>query len=173
MTNTPAPGASSPVRQKTAASEARGARLLVGLIGGAFLLLIAAFVSMIFLAQGEVRLNAVGPIAAAPGAERGGVVFHGTANIWEVRGRLTQDDARQVSLAIDLVGPTAQPAPAGLQLSLSLERADGTGTPIPLDHRLVRPGSLVATIAPLETGQWRLRLTLPEIEALQEFSVEP
>ena len=101
------------------------------------------------------------------------MVFHGTANIWEVRGRLTQDDARQVSLAIDLVGPTAQPAPAGLQLSLSLERADGTGTPIPLDHRLVRPGSLVATSAPLETGQWRLRLTLPEIEALQEFSVEP
>ena len=168
MTNAPRPGS------RTAAPPgAPGARWLVGLVGGAFLLLIAAFVSMVFLAQDEVRLNAVGPIAAAPGAERGGVVFHGTANIWEVRGRLTQDDARQVSLAIDLVGPTAQPAPAGLQLSLSLERDDGTGTPIPLDHRLVRPGSRVATSAPLETGQWRLRLTLPEIEALQEFSVEP
>lgn len=173
MTNTPARGASSPSRQRAAASEARGARLLVGLIGGAFLLLIAAFVGMIFLAQDEVRLGAVGPVAAAPDAERGGVVFHGTANIWEVRGRLTQDSARRASLAIDLVGPTAQPAPPGLQVRLSLERTDGTGAPIALGHRLVRPGSLVATSAPLEAGQWRLRIALPEIEAVQEFSVEP
>lgn len=173
MTKSPTPGSAPTAGQAAAASGARSARLLVGLIGGVFLLLIAAFVGMIFLVHDEVRLNAVGPIAAAPGAERGGVVFHGTANIWEVRGRLTQDNARQVSFAIDLVGPTAQPAPAGLQLSLSLERTDGTGTPIPLDHRLVRPGSLVASSAPLETGPWRLRLTLPEIEALQEFSVEP
>ena len=50
---------------------------VVGLIGGAYLLLIAAFVSMIFLAQGEVRLNAVGPIAAAPGAVRQGVTVAG------------------------------------------------------------------------------------------------
>lgn len=168
MTNAPRPGS------RTAAPPgARGARWLVGLVGGAFLLLIAAFVSMVFLAQDEVRLNAVGPIAAAPGAERGGVVFHGTANIWEVRGRLTQDGARRALLAIDLVGPTSQPAPAGLPLRLELERVDGTGAAVALEHRLVRPGSLVATSAALEPGQWRLRIALPEIEAVQEFSVEP
>ena len=168
MTNAPRPGS------RTAAPPgARGARWLVGLVGGAFLLLIAAFVGMIFLAQDEIRLNAVGPIAAAPGAERGGVVFHGTANIWEVRGRLTQDGARRALLAIDLVGPTSQPAPAGLPLRLELERVDGTGAAVALEHRLVRPGSLVANSAPLEPGPWRLRIALPEIEAVQEFSVEP
>ena len=51
--------------------------------------------------------------------------------------------------------------------------ADGTGTAQALEHRLVGPGSLVATSAPLETGRWRLRITLPEIEAVQEFRVEP
>jgi len=168
MTNAPRPGS------RTAAPPgARGARWLVGLVGGAFLLLIAAFVGMIFLAQDEIRLNAVGPIAAAPGAERGGVVFHGTANIWEVRGRLTQDAARQANFAIDLVGPTGQPAPADLALRLSLEPADGAGSAQALAHRLVGPGSVVASSAPLETGRWRLRIALPEIEAVQEFRVEP
>ena len=162
-----------PDRQSAAAAEARGARLLVGIIGGGFLLLIAAFVGMIFFVHDEARLNAVGPIAAAPGAERGGVVFHGTANIWEVRGRLTQDAARQASIAIDLIGPTGQPAPADLALRLGLEHADGAGTAQALEHRLIGPGSLVASSAPLETGRWRLRITLPEIEAVQEFRVEP
>jgi hypothetical protein len=167
MTRTPAPG------QATAAPAARGARVIVGIIGGLFLLLIAAFVGMIFFVHHEARLNAIGPIAAAPGAERGGVVFHGTANIWEVRGRLTQDASRQASVAIDLVGPTGQPAPADLALSLGLERAEDSGAAHTLDHRLIRPGSLVATSAPLEAGRWRLRITLPEIEAVQEFRVEP
>ena len=162
-----------PDRQSAAAAEARGARLLVGIIGGGFLLLIAAFVGMIFFVHDEARLNAVGPIAAAPGAERGGVVFHGTANIWEVRGRLTQDAARQANVAIDLVGPTGQPAPADLALRLSLEPADGAGSAQALAHRLVGPGSVVASSAPLETGRWRLRIALPEIEAVQEFRVEP
>lgn len=164
---------SKPDRQASAASEARGARVLVGIIGGGFLLLIAAFVGMIFFVHGEARLNAIGPIAAAPGAERGGVIFHGTANIWEVRGRLVQDAARQASIAIDLIGPTGQPAPADLAVRLGLEHADGTGAPQALEHRLVGPGSLVAITAPLETGRWRLRITLPEIEAVQEFRVEP
>ncbi len=76
---------------------------------------------MIFFVHDEARLNAVGPIAAAPGAERGGVVFHGTANIWEVRGRLAQDAARQANFAIDL-SAHRPPAPADLALRLSLER---------------------------------------------------
>ena len=163
----------APAGATDATSAARGARVLVGIIGGGFLLLIAAFVGMIFFVHHEARLNAVGPIAAAPGAERGGVVFHGTANIWEVRGRLTQDAARQANFAIDLIGPTGQPAPADLALRLALEHADGTGTAQALEHRLIGPGSLVASSAPLETGRWRLRITLPEIEAVQEFRVEP
>ena len=56
-----------PDRQSAAAAEARGARLLVGIIGGGFLLLIAAFVGMIFFVHDEARLNAVGPIAAEYG----------------------------------------------------------------------------------------------------------
>ena len=155
---------SKPDRQASAASEARGARVLVGIIGGGFLLLIAAFVGMIFFVHDEARLNAVGPIAAAPGAERGGVVFHGTANIWEVRGRLTQDAERKVSFAIDLVSPTGQPAPADLPLHLGLEPVDGGGPAVALDHRLIRSGSLVATSVPLEAGRWRLRIALPEID---------
>lgn len=164
---------SRPAQQPSASAEVRGARVLVGIIGGVFLLLIAAFVGMIFFVHDEARLNAVGPIAAAPGAERGGVVFHGTANIWEVRGRLMQDDARQVRFAIDLVGPTGQPAPPELAVRLALERADVDGAVTPLAHRLLRPGSLTATSAPLDPGRWRLRIALPEIEAVQEFRVEP
>ncbi|WEN40794.1 hypothetical protein CKCBHOJB_00327 [Thauera sp. GDN1] len=163
-------GTTSPERP---AAGARGARLLVAIIGGGFLLLIAAFVGMIFFVHDEARLNAVGPIAAAPGAERGGVIFHGTANIWEVRGRLSQDGARQASVAIDFVGPTGQPAPADLAVRLGLERADDGSAAQALEHRLLRPGSLVATSAPLAPGRWRLRITLPEIEAVQEFRVEP
>jgi hypothetical protein len=168
MTRTSAPGP-----EAAGTSGARSARVLVGIIGGLFLLLIAAFVGMIFFVQDEARLNAVGPIAAAPGAERGGVIFHGTANIWEVRGRLTQDAERQVSFAIDLVGPTGQPAPAELPLRLGLEPVEGGGPAVALDHRLIRSGSLVATSVPLETGRWRLRITMPEIGALQELRVEP
>ena len=164
--------AATPIPQRAAHAQARSARVLVGVIGGLFLLLIAAFVGMIFFVHNETRLNAIGPIAAAPGAERGGVIFHGTANIWEVRGRLTEDAARQVSVAIDLVGPTGQPAPAELALSLGLERADDNGGARVLEHRLIRPGSLVATSPPLTAGRWRLRIALPEIEAVQEFRVE-
>lgn len=160
-------------RQKKVASEARVARTFVAVIGGLFLLLIAAFVGMIFFVQDEAKLNAVGPIAAAPGAERGGVVFHGTANIWEVRGRLTQDAGQRLSFAIDLVGPTGQPAPASLEVRLGLERPESDAPPRPLAHRLVRPGSLEATSAALTPGPWRLRITLPEIEAVQDFRVEP
>jgi hypothetical protein len=59
-----------PDRQSAAAAEARGARLLVGIIGGGFLLLIAAFVGMIFFVHDEARLNAVGrsPPHPAPNA---------------------------------------------------------------------------------------------------------
>ncbi len=156
-----------------ATPPARSARVLVGVIGGLFLLLIAAFVGMIFFVQDEARLNAVGPIAAAPGAERGGVIFRGTANIWEVRGRLTQDAERRVSLAIDLIGPTGQPAPAELPLRLELEPVEGGGATMRLDHRPIRAGSLVASSTALQAGRWRLRIVLPEIAAVQEFRVEP
>ena len=46
---------SAPDRQTAAASEARGARVLVGIIGGLFLLLIAAFVGMIFFVHDEAQ----------------------------------------------------------------------------------------------------------------------
>ncbi|MDG3065272.1 AAA family ATPase [Thauera mechernichensis] len=163
---------STPPSRSAGAPAARQARLVALIVGGLFLLLIVAFVAMVFTVRDEARLNAVGPIPPAPGAERGGLVFHGTANIWEVRGRMTLDAERQVSFSFDLIGPTAQPAPATLAFDLSLDMPDHDRAPIPLQHTLAGPGSYVAKAALPEPGRWRLRLQLPEITGLFEFEVD-
>lgn len=151
---------------------ARQARLIALVLGGLFLLLILGFIAMVFTVRDEARLNAVGPIAAAPGAERGGLVFHGTANIWEVRGRMTLDEQRQVRFSFDLIGPTAQPAPPALEVALSLDMPDRDRAPIPLPHTLTGPGGYAASALLPEPGRWRLRLQLPEITGLFEFEVD-
>jgi hypothetical protein len=161
--------ASKGVRPAAAATATKQARLIVSIIGGLFLLLIVGFVSMVFFVQHEARLNPVGPIAAAPGAEKGGLVFQGTANIWEVRGRMTQGQDRQVHFSFDLIGPTGQPAPPSLDLALALDMPDQAQAPIALTHRLTGPGSYAASTTLPTPGRWRLRITFPEITGIFEF----
>lgn len=158
--------------QPASAAATTQARWIASLVGGAFLLLIIGFVAMVFFVQDEVRLNAVGPIAAGPGAERGGLVFQGTANIWEVRGRMTSDTARNVRFAFDLVGPTGQPAPASLDLSLRVYMPDREADARTLPLARTGIGSYVATASSLEPGRWRLRMTFPEIDGVFHFDVD-
>lgn len=156
-------------REEPAATQVR---VIAATVGGLFLVLILGFVAMVFFVQDEARLNAVGPIAPAPGAERGGLVFRGTANIWEVRGRMTADAQRNVRFVFDLVGPTGQPAPASLELRLSVDMPehDMAARALPLTRTGV--GSYVATAGALQPGRWRLRMDFPEIDGIFLFDVD-
>lgn len=160
----------SPKNQATngAVSQVRWVALL---IAGAFFLLIGAFVTMVFFVQEEARLNAVGPIAAGPGAERGGLVFHGTASVWEVRGRMVVDANRRAHFAFDLISPTAQPAPQSLEFHLELEKVGdyGASSRLRLPHRLTGPGSYVASADLPSEGRWRLRMEFEQITGVFEF----
>lgn len=166
----PRPGAATDAPPSEAAT--RQARLIAGVIGGVFLIMVIGFVSMVFFIQEEARLNAIGPIAASPGAEHGGLVFRGTANIWDVRGRMTLNNDRQVRFAFDLVGPTAHPAPPNLPFNLALDMPDSDMLPLPLSRARTGPGSYVATAMLPEPGRWRLRIEFEEITGVFEFDVD-
>jgi len=151
---------------------ARGVRRAVIAVGALFLLLVGGFLTMVFFLQGDARLNAVGPIAPGPGAERGGQVFRGTVNVWEVEGHMTLDAARQVRFSLQLVGPTGHPAPAWLNFHIELDMP-GRYMP-PLRSGVVRtgPGTFVASTALPYPGQWRMRIKLPELAGAFLFDVE-
>jgi hypothetical protein len=151
---------------------ARGVRVVALVMGAAFLMLVLAFVMMVFFVHDEARLNAVGPIASSPGAERGGLVFTGTANIWEVRGRMTLNDDRQVRFDVEFVGPTAQPAPDSLDVRFALDMPEHDMEALRPPLRRAGPGGYVATAALPHPGQWRLRIELPEITGVFLFEVE-
>lgn len=145
-------------------------RIVALLVAGAFFVLVGAFVAMVFFVQDEARLNAVGPIAAGPGAERGGLIFHGTANIWEVRGRMVIDANRRVRFGFDLVGPTGQPAPRSLDFYLELDKVERDDVPpMRLTHQVTGPGSYVASADLPSEGRWRLRMVFEEITGVFEF----
>lgn len=149
------------------------ARLVALIVGAAFLILIGGFVAMVFFVQDEARLNAVGPIAAAPGAERGGLIFQGTANIWEVRGRMVIDAERRVRFGFDLVGPTGQPAPQSLDFYLELDKVERDDVPpLRLTHRITGPGSYIASADLPSEGRWRLRMMFEQITGVFEFDSE-
>lgn len=156
-------------RSPESTGDARATRIVAIALAASFLLLIVAFVLMAFTAQGDIRLNAVGPVARATGAERGGLVFHGTANIWEVRGQMTQNAADGVTFEFNLIGPTGQPPPPELPLSLTLERPDGSGSSIPLVLAQTGLGAYRSTGILPESGQWRLRMVFPEVVAVFDF----
>lgn len=160
-------------KPRSATAEVRRARWVAVVFGGLFLLLIIGFVAMVFFIQSEARLNAIGPIAPAPGAERGGLVFTGTANVWEVRGRMTQGAGRQVQFSFDLIGPNGQPAPRSLELGLSLDMPGQDMPAVPLAHTLTGIGSYAASATLPQSGRWRLRMAFPEITGVFEFEVEP
>lgn len=164
---------SSPNRQgsREAVSQARVVALLVA---GAFFLLVGTFVAMVFFVQNEARLNAVGPVAAGPGAERGGLIFRGTANIWEVHGRMVIDAERRVRFGFDLVDPSGQPAPRSLDFYLELDKVGRDDVPtMRLAHQITAPGSYIASAALPSEGLWRLRLVFDEITGVFEFESEP
>lgn len=153
--------------------DVRATRIIAIALATAFLLLIAAFMLMAFTAQSDIRLNAVGPVGRTAGAERGGLVFHGTANIWEVRGQMTQDAADGITFAFNLIGPTGQPPPPELALTLSLERLDGAQAGLPLLLRQTGLGAYEARGTLSTAGQWRLKMVFPEVVAFFDFDRLP
>jgi hypothetical protein len=166
------PDSRPPAHDAPTPEATRGVRMVAMSVGALFLLLVAGFVAMVFFVQEEARLNAVGPIAAGPGAERGGLVFRGTANIWEVRGRMTLDAQRQVRFGLDLIGPTGQPAPASLDFRIALDRPEHDMTPLRPGVVRTGPGAYAASAALPQAGQWRLRIELPEITGVFLFDVD-
>jgi hypothetical protein len=153
-------------------NAARRIRFVALAIGSAFLLLALAFVMMVVFIQDEARLQAVGPISAEPGAERGGVVFRGTVNIWEVSGRMTVDARRQVRFVFDLRGPTGQPAPASLDLAVALDMPAHEMSALRPALMPSGPGSFTAAATLPMRGQWRLRMEFPELTGVFLFDVD-
>lgn len=168
------PDTRSPARAGGPADKeaARGVRRVAIAVGTLFLLLVSGFLAMVFFVHEEARLSAVGPIAPGPGAERGGLVFRGTANIWEVRGRMTLDAQRQVRFGLELIGPTGQPAPASLDFRIELDMPDHDMTPLRPGVVRTGPGAYAASTALPHPGQWRLRIELPEITGVFLFDVD-
>lgn len=159
--------------QSISNSSARATRIIAVSLALAFLLLIASFMIMPLIAHHDIRLNAVGPVGRSVGAERGGLVIQGTANIWEVRGQMTQNANDGVTFAFRLIGPTGQPAPPDLALSLSLERPDGTHPSQPLALQQAGMGAYVATGTLPQDGKWQLKMVFPEVVASFEFDRLP
>jgi len=156
----------------TASSATRKVRLVALIMAGTFFILIGAFVAMVFFVHDEARLNADGPIAAAPGAERGGLHFRGTANIWEVRGRMVIDAQGMAHFAFDLISPTGQPAPTSLDFHVELERGDRSQPPARIPLRLTGVGSYMTSAQLSSPGPWRLRIVFPEITGVFEFTAD-
>ena len=168
MSRTSPSAASSP----DATSSARQTRWLAAIIGGLFLLLVAGFIAMVVFVKDEVRLNAVGPIAAAPGAEQGGLLFQGTLNVWELHGRMVIDAERQAHFELDMRGPSGQPAPRDLAFSLALATPDGSREPLPMRHVSIGIGSYAASVQLPAPGRWQLRVGFPEVTGVLEFSAD-
>lgn len=164
QTKSPSPASTAAVRQ---------ARIVAMVFGGVFLLLIAGFATMVFFVQSEARLNAIGPIAPAPGAERGGLVFRGTASTWDVRGQMTQNAERRVVFSFGVIGPGGQPAQPGLDFALALDMPGHDMAPIALPHSMTGIGNYIASATLPTAGKWRLKIMFPEITGVFEFDVEP
>lgn len=151
------------------AQSARSARLVALLVGLPIFALLLAFMVMPFLARDETRLNAVGPIPASPGLERGGVRFAGTVHLWEIDGRIGTDDQQRLRLAFDLRGPDGQPSPPGLEVGLTLDMPEREMVPLRLSTTRTGPGAYSASGSIPEEGRWRLRMEFPEVTGVLLF----
>ncbi|MCC5794866.1 MAG: hypothetical protein JJT85_09040 [Chromatiales bacterium] len=154
------------------AASARRARLFAAAAGLSMVGLVGAFVLMTIFIQEEVPLLAAGPVLPSEDFPRGGLVFVGAVNVWEVQGRLLRGEGREVTFALDLTGPTGQPAPTMLDFELSLLRPGYDKVQIPLPHRALGPGRFIASARLPEAGDWQLRLQLPDIAGVFSFEVE-
>ena len=159
----------SPAATPGAASSVRHTRWLAAIIGGLFLLLVAGFIAMVVFVKDEVRINPVGPIAAAPGLEQGGLHFQGTLNVWELQGRMAIDARRQAHFELDMRGPSGQPAPRDLAFSLALATPDGSREPLRIPHESIGIGSYAASVQLPAPGRWQLRVGFPEVTGVLEF----
>jgi len=150
-------------------AAARRARLVVLAIALPFLLLIGAFVVMPFIASDEVPLNAVGPVLPAEDAIHGGLVLQGTANVWEVRGQLTEHLDHVLRFQFTLTGPTGQPAPAELPLGLVARRKNDEASAVPWSVTRVGAGAYIAEARLPAGGRWQLRLKFSNVTAVFEY----
>lgn len=148
-------------------------RIVAAIIGLVFFALIAAFVTMAMITRDEARLNVIGPIPASPGLERGGVRFAGTVHVWQVDGRLASDASGNLRIAIDLLGPNGQPPPPSLPMALALDMPEREMAPLRPRVQVGTLGAYTANVELPTTGQWRLRLEVPEITGVLLFTVDP
>ncbi len=157
-----------------AASEkaARSVRFTALAIAVPFLLLVIAFVVMAFIVRDEARLNPVGPVMPAPGAERGGLVFKGTANVWEVNGRMAIDAERRAHVSFNVRGPAGQPPSPDFPAQVALDMPEHTMEALRPTTSWVGPGAYVATAALPMDGRWRLRIEFPEITGVFLIDVD-
>lgn len=155
------------------AAAARRARLTAVTIGAAVLLLVGAFVLMVVFVQDEVPLNAAGPVAPAEGFDRGGLVFVGTVNVWEVRGRMLEDSSGQVAFVFDLVGPSGQPAPDTLDMQLYLAAPGSEPPGQPLRWATLGGGRYTAGAQLPAAGRWEFRIAFPGIAGVFAFEGGP
>lgn len=153
-----------------ASTQTRSIRWTVALVAIPFVLLIAAFVAIPFIASDEVPLNPVGPVSPAPGAERGGTVFLGTANVWEVRGNVTQDASGAANFSFTLRGPNGHPPRGPLELTLELDQPDSGRPVVTLPLQNHGAGSYSAKTPVLSAGPWRLRMRFAEVTARFNFT---
>ena len=148
-------------------------RIVAAIFGLTFLVLIGAFVMMAMISRDEVRINAIGPLAKAPGLERGGVRFSGTVHVWEVLGSVGASADLQARVEMQLRGPTGQPPDAGLQLTAAFARPDSDAAPLAVPLRRTGQGAYAGS-APLPAdGPWLLRLAVPEVTGVLAFTVDP
>ena len=154
------------------ASGARTTRWLVAIAGGLFLLLVAGFIAMVVFVKDEVKLNAIGPVGRGPGAERGGLVFQGTLNVWEIHGRMAIDAGNRAHFELDMRGPSGQPAPPDLDFSLALAPADGSRPAIPVPHKSDGFGSYAADAQLPAAGPWQLRVAFPGVTGVFGFMAD-
>jgi len=155
------------------AAAARRARLTALAIGAAVLLLVGGFVLMVIFVQDEVPLNAAGPVAPAEGYDLGGLVFVGTVNIWEVRGRQLQDSSGAVAFVFDLVSPSGQPAPDALDMQLFLAAPGSEPPGQPLAWAALGGGRYSAGARLPVTGRWEFRIAFPGIAGVFAFDGGP
>ncbi|MCB1900286.1 AAA family ATPase [Cognatazoarcus halotolerans] len=154
------------------AASARATRWMVAIAGGLLLLLVAGFIAMVVFVKDEVKLNAIGPVGRGPGAERGGLVFQGTLNVWEIHGRMAIDAGNRAHFELDMRGPSGQPAPPDLDFSLALAAADGSRPPLPMPHKAGGFGSYTADVQLPAAGPWQLRVAFPGVTGILGFAAD-
>ncbi|WP_006747486.1 FixH family protein [Thioalkalivibrio paradoxus] len=153
------------------AGPSRGVRMLALGVGAGFLLFVGALFVVPFLIPDQTRLNAMAPIAPAPGLERGGHAFAGTVGSWDVRGQITIDAGRQARIAIDVTQAGGVPVPATLPLQLALDMPEHAMQVLRPTAAQAEAGSYLAQSRLPMAGLWRLHVELPEGTGLFDFNV--